>query len=74
MQNLMEYDFLNSKEALLKILAVHNDIFLLKVLNIMMNQEGGIIEKSLNSLAMLFFYEYFWKKYSNERRKRLSIR
>lgn len=59
MQNLMEYDFLNSKEALPKILAVHNDIFLLKVLNIMMNQESGIIEKSLNSWAMLFFSEYF---------------
>lgn len=58
MQNTMEYDFLNSKKALSKSLTVHN-IFLLKVLNIMMNQEVGIIEKSLNSWAMLFFFEYF---------------
>lgn len=59
MQNIMEYDFLNSKKALSKSLTVHSDIFLLKVLNIMMNQEVGIIEKSLNSWAILFFSEYF---------------
>lgn len=44
-----------------KILSVQNDIFLLKVLNIIINEEAGIIEKSLNSWAILLLTDYFGK-------------
>lgn len=43
----MACDFQHSKEALSKILFVHSDTLLLKVLKCMINQEVGILEKSL---------------------------
>lgn len=43
----MDCDFQHSKEALSKILFVHSDTLLLKVLKCMINQEVGILVKSL---------------------------
>lgn len=62
----MGCDFQRSKEAYSKILPVHSDPFLLKVLKFMINQEVGIIEKFLNLLTI--FYLFFKKKQTTYRK------